>query len=161
MDPAPELRPFRGRPDARGWAVIGTDGQKIGEVRELLEEADGKTRYFEIELDQTLLEQSPALAAGQYPADPSRPGARPLADADPTAGEAERTAFYNPGARQHAPQSTAAVPHADDRQGGSGRLTNPRVRIPWEEARLKERDAQVVLERLRGSDLMDLPVLAR
>jgi hypothetical protein len=163
------LRSFRSHPDPHGWAVIGADGQKVGEVVDLLEDAGDGTRFLEVSLDETMLEQSltpggetRAISgtAGAYPADPHRPGSRPLADVDPTVGESERTAFLNTGARQHAGTHPDAVPRDDDRQGGTGRPVYPRVLIPWNAARLKEADEQVFLETLRGADLAELPVYA-
>jgi hypothetical protein len=155
------LRSFHGPSDVRGWAVIGADGQKVGEVLDLLEDPEDGARFLEVELDETTLEQnlSPGrqgrITAGAPPADPTL---RPQADVDPTVGESELTAFQNTGARQHAGQHPGAVPREDDRQGGTGRLEHPRVLIPWNAARLKETDEQVVLETLRGVDLAELPV---
>ncbi len=163
------LRSFRGPSDARGWAVIGADGQKVGEVVDLLEDPQDGARFLEVELDETTLEQnlSPGRQgrtiggiAGTYPPDPNRPGSRPQADVDPTAGESELTAFQNTGARQHAGEHPGAVPRdipKGDRRGGTGRLEHPRVLIPWSAALLKETDQQVVLETLRGVDLAGLP----
>jgi hypothetical protein len=153
-------------PDLRGWAVIGADGRKIGQVLDLLEDPrDAQVRFLSVELDQTSLEQNMAtpggeerITAGAYPSDPNRPGAQPQADVDPTVGESERTASMNTGARQHAADFTGAVPRADDgREGGSGRVGPPRVLIPLAGARIKEKDEQVVLETLRESDLLRLP----
>jgi hypothetical protein len=158
------LRSFRGPSDARGWAVLGADGQKVGEVVDLLEDPQDGARFLEVSLDETTLEQnlSPGrqgrITAGAYPPDPNRPGARPQADADPTVGESELTAFQNTGARQHAGEHPGAVPREDDRRGGTGRLEHPRVLIPWNAVRLKETDEQVVLETLRGADMAELPV---
>jgi hypothetical protein len=158
------LRSFRGPSDARGWAVLGADGQKVGEVVDLLEDPRDGARFLEVSLDETTLEQnlSPGrkgrITAGIHPADPTL---RPQADVDPTVGESELTAFQNTGARQHAGEHPGAVPRNDrdgDRQGGTGRLEHPRVLIPWDAVRLKETDEQVVLETLRGVDLAELPV---
>jgi hypothetical protein len=145
--------------------VIGADGQKVGEVVDFLEDPGDGARFLEVSLDETILEQnlSPGgerITAGAYPADPHRPGSRPLADVDPTVGETERTASLNPGARQHAGVHPGAVPRDDDREGGTGRPTHPRVLIPWNAARLKEPDEQVFLDTLRGADLAELPVYA-
>lgn len=161
---ADSLRSLRSQPDPRGWAVIGADGEKVGEVLDLLEDPEGGSRFLEVELAGTTLAQdlSPGrqgrITAGAYPADPHRPGSRPLADVAPTAGETELTAATNTGARQHAQEHTDAVPRDDDRQGGSGRLEHPRVLIPWQAVRVKETDQQIVLENLRGADLAELPV---
>lgn len=157
------LRSFRGPSDARGWAVIGADGQKVGEVVDLLEDPQDGARFLEVSLDETALEQnlSPGrhrITAGVYPPDPNRPGSRPQADVDPTVGESELTAFQNTGARQHAGDHPGAVPRDDDRKGGSGRLEHPRVLVPWHAVCLKETDRQIVLETLRGVDLAELPV---
>jgi hypothetical protein len=158
------LRPVH-HPDLRGWTVVGADGRKIGRVRDLLADPhDDEARFFAVELDQTALAQDlntpggeARIAGGAYPADPNRPGARPQADADPTVGESERTASVNTGARQHATGSTGAVPRDDDREGGSGRVESLHVLVPFGAARLKEKDEQVVLEKLRESDLAQLP----
>jgi hypothetical protein len=155
------LRSLGGLSDARGWAVIGADGQKVGEVVNLLEDPEDGARFLEVELDETTLEQnlSPGrqgrITAGTHPADHT---SRPQADVDPTVGESELTAFQNTGARQHAGEHPGAVPREDDRRGGTGRLEHPRVLIPWNAVRLKETDQQVVLETLRGVDLAELPV---
>ena len=149
------------RRDVRGWAVIGADGEKVGEVVDLVEDPKNGSRFLEVSLDETTLAQnlSPGrqgrITAGTHPPDPTL---RPQADVDPTAGESELTAFQNTGARQHAGEHPGAVPRNDDRRGGTGRLEHPRVRIPWDAVRLKEADRQAVLETLRGADLAELPV---
>jgi hypothetical protein len=158
------LRPVH-HPDVRGWTVVGADGRKLGQVRDLLTDPhDDEVRFFAVELDQTALEQDlitpggeERIAAGAYPADAARPGARPLADVDPTVGDSERTASVNTGARQHAAEPTGAVPRDDDRQGGSGRVEPLHVLVPFAAARLKDQDQQVVLTTLRESDLARLP----
>jgi sporulation protein YlmC with PRC-barrel domain len=159
------LRSVR-HPDLRGWTVVGADGRKIGQVHDLLADPhDDEVRFLSVELDQTALEQDLAPAAGEeritagaYPADPNRPGARPQADVDPTAGESERTASMNTGARQHAADFTGAVPRTDDgREGGSGRVEHLSVLVPFAAVRIKETDEQVVLQHLRESDLVRLP----
>jgi hypothetical protein len=156
------LHPVR-RPDLRGWAVVGADGRKIGQVRDLLADRnDDEVRFLDVEMDQTALEQdlvtpggAQRITAGAYPADPNRPGARPQADADPTVGESERTAGFNAGARRHAAGFTGAVPRADDgREGGSGRIEPLRALVPFAGAVIKERDEQVVLAHLREADLL-------
>lgn len=44
-----------GSPDVRGWSVRGADGQKFGEVSELIVEEEAlKVRYLDIELDNRL-----------------------------------------------------------------------------------------------------------
>lgn len=153
-------------PDVRGWTVVGADGRKLGQVRLLLADPhDDESRFLAVELDQTALQQDvdtpggeERITAGRYESDPYRPGARPLADADPTVGESERTAEFNVGARQHAADFTGAVPRADDgREGGSGRIEPLRVLIPFQAGRLKEKDQQVVLTSLREVDVARLP----
>jgi hypothetical protein len=156
------LHPVR-RPDLRGWAVVGADGRKIGEVRDLLADRhDDEVRFLDVELDQTALAQNldtpggaERITAGAYPAEPNRPGARPQADVDPTAGESERNADLNVGARQHAADFTGAVPRADDgREGGSARIESRSVLIPFAGAVIKDQDEQVVLEHVREADLL-------
>jgi PRC-barrel domain len=159
------LRPVTGRPDARGWTVVGADGRKVGTVRDLLEDQDDHgARYLTVELDQTTMAQQTipggeaTITAGAYPGDPNRPGSRPQADVDPSVGESERTAHFNVGARQHAGPATGAVPRDDDRQGGSARQEHPVVLIPFDSTVLKEQDQTVVLRTLREADLLELPV---
>jgi hypothetical protein len=153
-------------PDLRGWVVVGADGRKVGQVRFLLADPhDDESRFLAVELDQTALQQDvdtpggeERITAGAYESDPYRPGSRPLADADPTVGESERTAEFNSGSRQHAADFTGAVPRADDgREGGSGRIEPLHVLIPFRAGRLKETDRQVVLTSLREVDLARLP----
>jgi hypothetical protein len=162
-EPKGPLRPASTR--LRGWTVLGADGEKVGTVHEQLTAADG-TDWLDVELAGTALAQDLAaggpgegsrITAGAFPPDPNRPGSRPQADVEPTVGESDRTAFLNTGARQHTPEATASVPRDDDRQGGSGRLEHPRVLIPLDAARLKEKDEQVVLATLRTLDLAGLP----
>jgi hypothetical protein len=164
--PPGPLRPVSSR--LRGWTVVGADGEKIGTVHEQLADSDGAS-WLDVELDGTALAQDleaggrgqgSRITAGAYPADPNRPGARPLADAEPMVGESSRTAFLNTGSRQHAEEATGSVPRDDDRQGGSGRLEHPRVLIPLDATLLKEKDEQVVLETLRAVDLAALPAYA-
>ena len=157
------LRPLH-HPNVRGWTVVGADGRKVGQVRDLLADPEDGERFFAVELDQTALAQDlhapggeARISAGQYAADPNRPGAQPQADVDPTVGESERTASLNTGSRQHVEAFTGAVPRDDDREGGSGRVESPHVLVPFEAARLKEADEQVVLETLREIDLARLP----
>ena len=160
------LRPLY-HPNVRGWTVVGADGRKVGRVRDVLGDPEDGERFFAVELDQTALAQDlntpggeARIAAGRYPSDPNRPGARPQADVDPTAGESERTASLNTGSRQHVDAFTGAVPRDDDREGGSGRVEPLQVLVPFAAARLKEADEQVVLETLRETDLARLPALA-
>ena len=160
------LRPLN-HPNVRGWTVVGADGRKVGQVRDLLADPEDGERFFAVELDQTALAQDlhapggeARIDAGRYPADPNRPGARPQADVDPTVGESERTASLNTGSRQHVEAFTGAVPRDDDREGGSGRVEHLHVLVPFAAARLKEADEQVVLETLREVDLARLPALA-
>src|SRR3954465_8949840 len=99
-NPWASLRPLN-HPNVRGWTVVGADGRKVGQVRDLLGNPEDGERFFAVELDQTALQQDlnapggeARIVAGQYsgqsPADPNRPGAPPQADADPTVGESER-----------------------------------------------------------------------
>lgn len=158
-DSRSSLRPLN-HPNVRGWTVVGADGRKVGQVRDLLADPEDGERFFAVELDQTALAQEGGTYAGRYPADPNRPGARPQADVDPTVGESERTASLNTGSRQHVDAFTGAVPRDDDREGGSGRVEPLHVLVPFTAARLKEADEQVVLETLREADLARLPALA-
>jgi len=155
------LRSASGRPDVRGWVVVGADGGKVGTVRELLEDRDDPgARFLAVDLDQTTMDQQTTpggestVTAGTFPADP---GLRPEADVDPSVGESERYSFYNVGARQHVHEHTGASPREDDRLGGSGRQAHPSVLIPYDAGVLKETDRQVVLRTLRQTDLLELP----
>lgn len=68
-----------GDPDVRGWAVIGNDGRRIGEVDDLLvDPAAMRVRYLEVRLDRSLLEDSrgPDVARAEEAAaaEPGPPG---------------------------------------------------------------------------------------
>lgn len=45
------FRPVDGRPDARSWPVQSGDGQKVGTVRDLLVDEEGRIRYLAIETE--------------------------------------------------------------------------------------------------------------
>ncbi|MBW8874598.1 MAG: PRC-barrel domain-containing protein [Acidobacteria bacterium] len=46
-----------GDPDVRGWAVVGADGRKVGEVSDLLVDTDaGRVRYLDVAVDTDLLD---------------------------------------------------------------------------------------------------------
>jgi hypothetical protein len=52
-----------GDPDVRGWAVLGADGKKAGEVHDLIVDVDaGRVRYLDVLVDPDLL-AAPAGAA--------------------------------------------------------------------------------------------------
>ena len=50
------LRPLN-HPNVRGWTVVGADGRKVGQVRDLLADPEDGERFFAVELDQTALAQ--------------------------------------------------------------------------------------------------------
>lgn len=59
-----------GDPDIRGWDVFAADGRRIGEVDDLLVDADtAQVRFLEVDLDRGLL--APPAAGG--PASPNPP----------------------------------------------------------------------------------------
>ncbi len=131
------LRSVAGRPDARGWTVVGADGRKVGTVRDLMEDQDDHgARFLTVELDPTTMAQQTipggetTITAGAHPPDPNRPGAAPQADVDPSVGESEETA----------------------------RQEHPVVLIPFDSAILKESERTVLLRTLREADLLELPV---
>ena len=57
--PLDELRDYeiaRGEPDIRGWEVIAGDGGRIGEVDELLVDAEArKVRFLDVTVDEELV----------------------------------------------------------------------------------------------------------
>ncbi|HEX3556162.1 MAG TPA: PRC-barrel domain-containing protein [Thermoanaerobaculia bacterium] len=56
-----------GDPDVRGWAVVGADGRKVGEVSDLLVDTDaGRVRYLDVAVDADLLD-APAGAGNGAP----------------------------------------------------------------------------------------------
>lgn len=89
--PAPQIAPLKdladfrvasGDPDVRGWKVIGSDGQTLGEVNDLLvDTAALRVRYLDMKLDRDLLASSPSVASmvGAYAA-PGMAGAGPVLD---------------------------------------------------------------------------------
>lgn len=58
--PLDELRDFEvadGDPDVRGWEVAGADGERLGEVDQLLVDTDAlKVRYLDVDLGPALLD---------------------------------------------------------------------------------------------------------
>ena len=58
VTPLRYLRAYRiadGDPDVRGWEVVGGDGRRIGSVNDLLvDTAEGKVRYLDVQLDTGL-----------------------------------------------------------------------------------------------------------
>jgi hypothetical protein len=65
----PGVRLGSGEPDVRGWDVFASDGQRIGEVDDLLVDSSGRVRYLDVDLLHDLYartgaaEPSPATAA--------------------------------------------------------------------------------------------------
>lgn len=56
LDDLDDLEIADGEPDPRGWDVIGADGNKIGEVDQLLVDRDAmKVRYLGVDVDDDLL----------------------------------------------------------------------------------------------------------
>jgi hypothetical protein len=78
-DPGHSLRPLgrlhgyqivAGDPDVRGWAVLGSDGVKAGEVSDLLVDTDaGRVRYLDVAIDTDRLDapSTQASALGEEP----------------------------------------------------------------------------------------------
>lgn len=79
-----------GDPDVRGWEVVGGDGRRIGSVNDLLvDTAEGKVRYLDVQLDTGLYRKGSTEDAPQdwRPEDlavNAAPGLDPLAG--PTSG---------------------------------------------------------------------------
>lgn len=67
VTPLRNLRGYRiaeGDPDVRGWEVVGGDGRRIGSVNDLLvDTAEGKVRYLDVQLDKGLYRDAPEPAA--------------------------------------------------------------------------------------------------
>jgi hypothetical protein len=63
--PLKELKDYKvasDDPDVRGWKVLGRDGRKIGDVHDLLvDTAAMRVRYLDVELDDDLLRNLPAV----------------------------------------------------------------------------------------------------
>ena len=84
-------RVAEGDPDIRGWEVVGGDGQRIGEVNDLLVDTTaGKVCYLDIQLDPALYRTGPDPSSpvegkmDERPQEPDVAGAPeldPLADA--------------------------------------------------------------------------------
>jgi len=83
--PLRNLRKYRvadGDPDVRGWEVVGGDGRRIGSVNDLLvDTAEGKVRYLDVQLDTGLYRRGEGAPQDlrQEPADDAAPGLDPLA----------------------------------------------------------------------------------
>lgn len=51
----PDFKVAEGSPDVRGWDVKASDGQKVGEVHELMvDKTAGRVRYLDVEVDKTV-----------------------------------------------------------------------------------------------------------
>lgn len=58
FDDVDDFKIAEGEPDIRGWDVRGTDGEKIGEVEDLLvDTAAMKVRYIEVKVDKEIAQQ--------------------------------------------------------------------------------------------------------
>lgn len=67
-----------GDPDVRGWAVVGSDGRKVGRIHDLLVDTGSKrVRYLDVELDRDL-----ASGLREGGREPLGPEGRPMAGAE-------------------------------------------------------------------------------
>jgi sporulation protein YlmC with PRC-barrel domain len=65
LDELGDLEVADGDPDVRGWDVRSSDGRRIGEVKELIVDANAmKVRYLDVELDRDELEPDRQRASG-------------------------------------------------------------------------------------------------
>lgn len=159
-------------PDVRGWDVIGHDGQRIGEVDDLLvDTASGRVRYLDVDLEHSLYTRTGA-------AEPS-----PATAAEEERGEilAQEVAA-GLGVGLAAPRSPARNTPTGEARAGMGLLTehlvreslsdeenrlsgaqprHPRSRhvlVPMEMAALDQGSRALRLERLHALEAADLPV---
>lgn len=162
----------REEPDVRGWDVFGSDGQRIGEVDDLLvDTASGRVRYLDVDLEHRLYARTGA-------AEPS-----PATAAEEEQGEilAQEVAA-GLGVGLTAPRSPARNTPTGEARGGLGPIAehlvreslsdeenlltgaqprHPRSRhvlIPVEMAHLDRGSRAIRLERLHALETADLPV---
>jgi hypothetical protein len=140
--------------DLSGRDVVSADAVRIGRVHGL----SGDGRFLEVELSPTV----PPRATGQpheaLPGNLPGPDTTRLTDPDPTVAETEIYAHFNTGARQHAGAIPAAVPRDRPRDRNADDGVPRLVRIPVEQARVREGDdGQVFLETLRSQEVESLP----
>ncbi|HWM92656.1 MAG TPA: PRC-barrel domain-containing protein [Thermoanaerobaculia bacterium] len=176
VTPLRNLRGYKvaeGDPDVRDWEVVGGDGRRIGTVNDLLvDEAAGKVRYLDIELDSGLYRQgTPTGLAdqGERQVDPDpAPELDPLAGPesgvighatvpagkiDPNLGSSSTTEYLVRATLSDTENRMTADRHLDDRHHPGER----HVVFPVGQAQLDEKQDRVILPSLRAEDAVDLP----
>jgi PRC-barrel domain len=161
-----------GDPDIRGWEVVGGDGRRIGTVNDLLvDTAESRVRYLDIELDAGLyrqgtpagpLEHTPDPAADAIPElDPmASPGsgvighvAVPAAEIDPNQGSSSVAESFIRGSLSDTENRMTAHHHLDNRHHPGER----HVVFPVGQAQLDEQQDRVILASQRAEDAVNLP----
>lgn len=164
--PLRNLRKYRvadGDPDVRGWEVVSGDGQRIGSVNDLLVDlAEGKVRYLDVQLDPGLYRQgrggSDAQDLRQEPADGAAPGLDPLAalaaGVGPSlAGASTVTEYLVRESLSDEENRLTANHHLDSRHHSGER----HVLFPIGHAEIDEPSDRVLLSSLRAADAVNLP----
>lgn len=60
LDELDDFKVAEGDPDVRGWDVMGSDGRRVGEVKNLLiDTAAMKVRYLDVKIDDDLVDTDP------------------------------------------------------------------------------------------------------
>lgn len=130
------LRRYRiadGDPDVRGWEVVGGDGRRIGSVNDLLvDTAEGKVRYLDVQLDTGLYQD----ASG-----PATPGAATVIE------------YLVRESLSEEENRLTADHHLDSRHHSGER----HVVFPIGQAEIEEADDRVLIPSLSAADAVNLP----
>ena len=134
-------------PDVRGWEVIGAEGQRIGEVDDLLVDTKAlKARYLEVALDLERIGKPEAGAAS-----PPTPGLEsPLSATSAMGGLAPMVSETLVRATLSDEENRLTREH----HHGAG---TRHVLIPIGFARLDQKHDHVLIEKLRAADAAGLP----
>lgn len=161
-----------GDPDVRGWDVMDRDGQRIGEVDDLLVDPEAlKVRYLEVRLDRRLVRETSAGESTGWseerrrtewpldPDDPLSPTTEGLPELDPMSGDGEVIGHVAVPSETTAPVVPAATVGEVLVRGSLSDLEN-RMTIedqPGEQPYLGERHILIPVGRARldtGGDLV-------
>jgi hypothetical protein len=140
VKPLRDLRGYRvaeGDPDVRSWEVVGGDGRRIGTVNDLLvDTAEGKVRYLDVQLDTGLYRDAP-----QAEEDPGLVGATTVTE------HLVRESISDEENRLTADHHLDKHHHTGERH----------VLFPVGQAEIGEESDRVVLPSLKAADAVNLP----
>lgn len=161
-----------GDPDVRGWEVVGGDGRRIGSVNDLLvDTAEGKVRYLDVQLDTGLYRKGETEDNRQdwrpEPADDATPELDPLAAGSvigmaavpgtvitpSLAGASTVTEYLVRETLSDEENRLTADHHLDSRHHSGER----HVVFPIGQAEIDEASDRILLSSLTAADAVNLP----